>query len=331
MIIQIAIGDWYIYEVSLILQGMAQTILVTGAEGQLGKEISRLAVALPNPEVRFIFTNLKAGDGVQALDITDEEAVGVLLRKEKVTAVVNCAAYTEVEKAECNPETADLLNHVAVAGIAEAAREVGATLIHISTDYVFSGEACVPYREMDETGPTGVYGVTKLAGERAVIDSGCKYIIIRTAWLYSPHGKNFLKTMLKLTSEKKALGVVCDQVGTPTSATDLAALIIKIICEDMTSREGIYHFSGEGVCSWYDFAVEIAALAGNTECEIRPCRSEEYPSKVRRPHYSVLDKKLVKDTFGVKIQHWRVSLADCIERIISLPGASQGLPQCPRR
>ena len=310
---------------------MAQTILVTGAEGQLGKEISRLAVALPNPEVRFIFTDLKAGDGVQALDITDEEAVGVLLRKEKVTAVVNCAAYTEVEKAECNPETADLLNHVAVAGIAEAAREVGATLIHISTDYVFSGEACVPYREMDETGPTGVYGVTKLAGERAVIDSGCKYIIIRTAWLYSPHGKNFLKTMLKLTSEKKALGVVCDQVGTPTSATDLAALIIKIICEDMTSREGIYHFSGEGVCSWYDFAVEIAALAGNTECEIRPCRSEEYPSKVRRPHYSVLDKKLVKDTFGVKIQHWRVSLADCIERIISLPGASQGLPQCPRR
>ena len=181
---------------------MAQTILVTGAEGQLGKEISRLASCVRSPEVRFVFTDLRDNPetGVQALDITDDEAVGVFLRKEKVTAVVNCAAYTDVEKAECNPEAADLLNHVAVAGIAEAAMGYGATLFHIFTDYVFSGETCVPYREMDETGPTGVYGITKLAGERAVIDSGCKYIIIRTAWLYSPHGKNFVKTMLKLTS-----------------------------------------------------------------------------------------------------------------------------------
>ena len=294
---------------------MAQSVLITGAGGQLGKEISRLAAAVSGRDVRFVFTDLNEGDGVQALDIADEDAVGVFLRKEKINVVVNCAAYTDVEKAECNPETADLLNHVAVAGIAEAAREVGATLIQISTDYVFSGDSCVPYREMDETGPTGVYGITKLAGERAVIDSGCKYIIIRTAWLYSPYGKNFVKTMLKLTSEKKELKVVSDQVGTPTSAADLAALIIKIICDDLTGREGIYHFSGEGVCSWYDFAVEIANLAGNDGCDTQPCRSEEYPSNVRRPHYSVLDKKLVKDTFGVKIPHWRASLEEVIRRI----------------
>ena len=180
-------------------------------------------------------------------------------------------------------------------------------MIHISTDYVFDGRSCVPYKEDDATSPTGAYGRTKLAGERAVIESGCRYLIFRTAWLYSPYGKNFVKTMMKLTAEKDSLSVVFDQVGTPTCAADLAALIYKVITDRMLDRQGIYHFSNEGVCSWYDFAVEIRDLCGNT-CDIRPCHSNEFPSKVERPHYSVLDKAKARSTFGVTVPYWKDSL-----------------------
>ena len=250
---------------------------------------------------RYIFTD------VAELDITDADAVDRVIASEKVDVIVNCAAYTNVDKAEEDEQAADLINHRAVAILATAAAKYGATLIHISTDYVFDGRSCVPYKEDDATSPTGAYGRTKLAGERAVIESGCRYLIFRTAWLYSPYGKNFVKTMMKLTAEKDNISVVFDQVGTPTCAADLAALIYKVITERMLDHQGIYHFSNEGVCSWYDFAVEIRDLCDNT-CDIRPCHSEEFLSRVRRPSYSVLDKTKVKNVFGINIHHWKKSL-----------------------
>lgn len=273
-------------------------ILVTGANGQLGMEMRNVSAGSAD---RYIFTD------VAELDITDADAVDRVIASEKVDVIVNCAAYTNVDKAEEDEQTADLINHRAVAILASAAAKYDATLIHISTDYVFDGRSCVPYKEDDATSPTGAYGRTKLAGERAVIESGCKYLIFRTAWLYSPYGKNFVKTMMKLTAEKDSFSVVFDQVGTPTCAADLAALIYKVITERMLDREGIYHFSNEGVCSWYDFAVEIRNLCGNT-CDIHPCHSDEFLSKVKRPHYSVLDKTKVKSTFGVIVSYWRDSL-----------------------
>lgn len=278
-------------------------ILVTGANGQLGTEMRNVSSESSD---RYIFTD------IAELDITDSKAVDKLVTSENIDIIVNCAAYTNVDKAEEDEQAADIINHKAVAILASAAADKGATLIHISTDYVFDGNRCVPYREEDMTFPTGAYGRTKLAGEQVVIESGCRYIILRTSWLYSPYGKNFVKTMMRLTAEKENINVVFDQVGTPTYAGDLAALIHKIITGRHLDRLGIYHYSNEGVCSWYDFAVEICRQCGNT-CDIRPCHSEEFPSKVKRPNYSVLDKTKIKETFGLTVPYWSESLEKCIK------------------
>lgn len=280
-------------------------ILVTGANGQLGMEMRNVSAGSAD---RYIFTD------VAELDITNADAVDRVIASEKVDVIVNCAAYTNVDKAEEDEPTADLINHRAVAILASAAAKHDATLIHISTDYVFDGRSCIPYKEDDTTSPTGAYGRTKLAGERAVIESGCRYLIFRTAWLYSPYGKNFVKTMMKLTAEKDNLNVVFDQVGTPTCAADLAALIYKVITDRMLDRQGIYHISNEGVCSWYDFAVAIRDLCGNT-CDIHPCHSDEFASKVKRPHYSVLDKTKLKSIFAVQTPYWIESLKRTLENL----------------
>lgn len=280
-------------------------ILITGANGQLGTEMRNVSVGSKD---KYIFTD------VAELDITDSVAVDRFIALENVDVIVNCAAYTNVDKAEDEEQAADLINHKAVAILATTAAKYGATLIHISTDYVFDGSSTIPYRENNATSPIGAYGRTKLSGERAVIESGCRYLIFRTAWLYSPYGKNFMKTMIKLTAEKDNINVVFDQVGTPTSAADLAALIYAVITDRMLDRQGIYHFSNEGVCSWYDFAVEVRDLCGNI-CDIRPCHSNEFPSKVERPHYSVLDKTKVKNTFGAAVPYWKNSLKECIQKL----------------
>ena len=280
-------------------------VLVTGANGQLGNEMRRISAGSQD---HYIFTD------VAELDITDASAVSDMVKGNDVEVIVNCAAYTNVDKAEDDEATADLLNNVAVRNLAEAAAAADALLIHVSTDYVFSGNGCIPYTEDSPVEPLGAYGRTKLAGEKSLAAAGCRYMIFRTAWLYSPFGKNFVKTMRKLTAEKDTLNVVFDQVGTPTYAGDLAALICKVISERMTDRQGIYHFSDEGVCSWYDFAVEICSLSGNV-CDIRPCHSDEFPSRVKRPHFSVLDKTLVKNTFGIGIPYWKDSLKKCIDEL----------------
>ena len=289
-------------------------ILVTGANGQLGTEIRNLSEGMGH---RFIFSDVNAVPGRETvyLDITNLEAIRIVCASEAVDVIVNCAAYTDVAKAEDDIGFADLLNHVAPGNLAAVARERGATLIHISTDYVFHGDASVPYREDDEPHPLGVYGSTKLQGEDAVRSSGCKYLIFRTAWLYSPYGKNFVKTMRRLTEEKPLVKCVFDQVGTPTYAADLAAVILKVIADGALDRTGIYHYTDEGVISWYDFAQAIARLCGHTACDIRPCHSDEFPSKAARPHYSVLDKTRVKETFGVEIPYWLDSLQECIKRL----------------
>ena len=289
-------------------------ILVTGANGQLGTEIRNLSEGMGH---RFIFSDINAVPGRETvyLDITNLEAIRIVCASEAVDVIVNCAAYTDVAKAEDDIGFADLLNHVAPGNLASVARERGATLIHISTDYVFHGDASVPYREDDEPHPLGVYGSTKLQGEDAVRSSGCKYLIFRTAWLYSPYGKNFVKTMRCLTEEKPLVKCVFDQVGTPTYAADLAAVILKVIADGALDRTGIYHYTDEGVISWYDFAQAIARLCGHTACDIRPCHSDEFPSKAARPHYSVLDKTRVKETFGVEIPYWLDSLQECIKRL----------------
>lgn len=282
-------------------------ILVTGANGQLGSEIRRLGSISPN---HYLFTD------VAELDITDREAVKSYVKREQIDVVVNCAAFTAVDRAEEEPELARRINRDAVENLALAAREQGAAMIHVSTDYVFGGNGNHPYTEEMATCPLGVYGKTKLEGEAALEASGCNYLIFRTAWLYSEFGNNFLKTMLRLTAERKELRVVFDQVGTPTYAGDLALCIFGIIeSEKFRNQQGVYHFSNEGVCSWYDFAVEIARAAGHTDCEIHPCHSEEYPSKVERPAYSVLDKSKLKRDFGIDIPHWRDSMLYCIERL----------------
>lgn len=282
-------------------------ILVTGANGQLGSEMRRLGAVSPN---NYIFTD------VAELDITDAVAVAVFVKQYSIEAIVNCAAYTNVDKAESDEQTAELINATAVGNLAIAAKEVGATLFHVSTDYVFGLEGNTPRTEDMPTAPLGVYGRTKLHGEHAIKESGCKALILRTAWLYSEFGNNFLKTMMRLTAEREQLNVVFDQVGTPTYAGDLALAIFSIIEAGVyEGNEGVYHFSNEGACSWYDFAVEIAAAAGNTRCRINPCHSSEFPSPVTRPPYSVLDKTKIKDTFGIDIPHWRESMEYCIKRI----------------
>lgn len=288
-------------------------VLVTGANGQLGRELRGAATSGRD---RFVFTDVTSIPGLETiyLDITNIEAVRIICDSEKIDVIVNCAAYTNVDKAEDDSATAMLLNSAAAGILATVAAERGATLIHISTDYVFQGDRPEPCREDWPTNPLGVYGSTKLSGERKIAESGCRSIIFRTAWLFSPYGKNFVKTMLQLTAERDSLKVVFDQVGTPTYAKDLAELILKVIKEDKLGHTGIYHFSGEGAISWYDFAKAIAEIAGNT-CDIKPCHTEDYPSKARRPRFSVLDKTKVKETFGVRIPYWRDSLADCVRRI----------------
>ena len=285
----------------------SKRILVTGANGQLGSEMRKLGAVSPN---EYIFTD------VQELDITNKEAVMSFVEQNGVNIIVNCAAYTNVDKAEDDEAIAELINATAVGNLAEAVKAVDGTLFHVSTDYVFGADGNTPRSEDMPTNPLGVYGKTKLNGEQAIAAVGAKAIIIRTAWLYSEFGNNFLKTMLRLTAEKESLNVVFDQVGTPTYAGDLALVIFSIIEGNLyAGNEGIYHFSNEGVCSWYDFANEIAIAAGNINCNIQPCHSSEFPSKVTRPPYSVLDKTKIKQTFGVDIPHWRDSMLYCLERL----------------
>ena len=288
-------------------------ILVTGANGQLGNELRVQHTASAD---RFVFTDVTEVPGVEThfLDITDPAAIRRTCEAEGIDVIVNCAAYTNVDGAEDNADAAQLLNCLAPKYLAEVAHERRAALIHISTDYVFSGTGCTPLTEKDVPDPRSVYGRTKLAGERAVLQSGCRSIILRTAWLYSPVGRYFVKTMLRLTAERDSLQVVYDQVGTPTSAADLAAAILHILSTRQLDRTGIYHYSDAGAISWYDFAQEICALAGN-RCRISPCLSSEFPSKVARPHYSVLDKTLIQTTFGVAVPYWQDSLKDCINRL----------------
>ena len=280
-------------------------ILVTGANGQLGNE---MRIVAQDSTDNYIFTD------IAELDITNHDDVMRMVHDNEVKVIVNCAAYTNVDKAEDDFETAELLNAKAVENLALAALKQNATLIHISTDYVFGSEPYnTPCNERQKGTPTGVYGVTKLHGEQAIERVGCDAIIIRTAWLYSEFGKNFLKTMLSLTASKPEISVVIDQVGTPTYALDLAAVIFDIVDNrKYIGQSGIYHYSNEGVCSWFDFAKTIAEYAGNTQCRIRPCRSSEFPSKVRRPAYSVLDKTKIKSTFDIEIPYWTESLKKCI-------------------
>lgn len=283
-------------------------ILVTGANGQLGNE---MRIVSQQSAHHYIFTD------VAELDITDAAAVEKTVADNAIDVIVNCAAYTNVDKAEDDRELAELLNAKAVENLAAAIRRNDGLLVHISTDYVFGGTRNnTPCREEEAANPTGVYGETKLHGEEAVIRSGCHYLIIRTAWLYSEYGKNFLKTMLDLTATKPSLKVVFDQTGTPTYAYDLAAAICDIIEQrKYEGRDGIYHYSNEGVCSWYDFTKAIAEYAGHTACDIQPCHSDEFPSKVVRPSYSVLDKTKIKTTFGLKVPNWTDSLKQCIDNL----------------
>ena len=314
-------------------------ILVTGADGQLGMCIRRIAPASGHA---FVFTDVKE------LDITDPAAVRAMVAAGKPDAIVNCAAYTNVDAAEDNPELAELLNATAVGNLAAAAKEADALMVHISTDYVFGGDPYnTPCTEDRKGTPTGVYGLTKLHGEQVLQASGARYVIIRTGWLYSEFGRNFVKTMLKLTAERPQVKVVFDQVGTPTYAGDLAAAILRIL--DTLQQDlilspvrkgqgrsnqvlpqlgqgrservlpqlgGIYNFSNEGVCSWYDFARTIAELAGHDSCEILPCHSDEFSSKVHRPAYSVLDKTKIKNTFGLRIPYWTESLRVCLNNLL---------------
>lgn len=285
-------------------------ILVTGANGQLGLSLRERAAGH-----RFVFTDVVDLPGYETehLDITSRDAIRALVEERQIDAIVNCAAYTNVDAAEDHPELAELLNATAVENLAVVMQERGGLLVHISTDYVFGAEPYnTPCREDQQGTPTGVYGLTKLHGEQAILRSGVRHIILRTAWLYSEYGKNFVKTMLALTSQKPSLQVVFDQAGTPTYAGDLAAAILAVLAHPV---EGIFHYSNEGVCSWYDFTKMIAAYAGHTACDIRPCHSSEFPSKVRRPAYSVLDKTKIKATYGLSIPYWTDSLQTCIKNL----------------
>ena len=314
-------------------------ILVTGANGQLGNEMRIIARSSSD---EYIFTDVNQVEGVETeyLDITDLDAVRRMVTENGVEAIVNCAAYTNVNAAETNESLAEKLNAEAPENLAKAMKEVDGLLVHISTDYVFGAESCNTPCKEDQTGtPTGVYGLTKLHGEQKIIATGCKHVIIRTAWLYSEFGKNFCKTMMNLTATKPQLKVVFDQVGTPTYALDLAEAIVVVLNDYAASvisterdssvisterqrvekstyhKSGIYHYSNEGVCSWFDFTKMIAEYNGTTSCDIQPCHSNEFPSPVTRPSYSVLDKTKIKDTFGVKVPYWTDSLKKCIANL----------------
>ena len=290
-------------------------ILVTGANGQLGNE---MRIISKDTTDSYVFTDVVEVEGAETtiLDITDAKAIREIVKEKGIRCIVNCAAYTNVDKAESDEALCRKLNAEAPKLLAEAMKEVDGLLVQISTDYVFGGDPYnTPCREEQKGTPTGVYGKTKLEGEKNIEAVGCDYVIIRTAWLYSEFGKNFVKTMLNLTATKPKLNVVFDQAGTPTYAYDLAMVIKNILADyekecpkDGYSKNGIYHFSNEGVCSWFDFTKKIAELAGNTECDIQPCYSDEFPSPVKRPAYSVLDKTKIKQTFGVKVPYWTDSL-----------------------
>lgn len=281
-------------------------ILLTGSHGQLGTHLTKLA---PSSAHRWFFTD------VEELDITSREAVDTFVKQNGIALIVNCAAYTNVDKAESDEAAALRINGDAVGYMADAMKEVHGTLIHISTDYVFGGTPHnTPCTEELEANPTGAYGRTKLAGEEAA--RRCRSLVFRTSWLYSEYGKNFLLTMLRLTAEKPQLSVVFDQVGTPTYAGDLAKAIFTIIENgDFQRHEGTYHYANEGVCSWYDFTMEIARRAGHSDCHIMPCHSDEYPSPVKRPAYSVLDKTKFKKTFNQEVPYWTEALARCMANI----------------
>lgn len=290
-------------------------VLVTGANGQLGNEMRIIA---KGREEKFLFTDVCEQDGVETLflDITDIEAVRRVVKEQNIGVIVNCAAYTNVDGAETDPSLAEELNAAAPENLAKAMKEAGGLLVHISTDYVFGKEPYnIPCREDQQGTPTGVYGLTKLQGEQRVMATGCNYVIIRTAWLYSEFGKNFCRTMMNLTATRQELKVVFDQAGTPTYAMDLAKAIITVISKFDGSQTGIYHYSNEGVCSWYDFAKMIAQYNGTTECDVQPCHSDEFPSTVKRPSYSVLDKTKIKSVFGVEVPYWTDSLKVCISNL----------------
>lgn len=300
-------------------------ILITGANGQLGNEMRLVSKASSHT---FVFTDVVEAEGVETtlLDITDLEAVRSIVRERDVQCIVNCAAYTNVDKAESDEAFCRVLNADASRNLAQAMKEAGGLLVHVSTDYVFGGDPYnTPCKEDQKGTPTGVYGRTKLEGEQHILATGCDYAILRTAWLYSEFGRNFVKTMLNLTATKPQLKVVFDQAGTPTYAYDLAQAIHTVL-EDYVqeqpqqgySKNGIYHFSNEGVCSWYDFTKVIAALSGHTECDIQPCHSHEFPSPVIRPAYSVLDKTKIKETFGIRIPYWMDSLKVCLQNMQAL-------------
>lgn len=280
-------------------------ILITGANGQLGNEMRVLSTE--NAGHTYFFTD------VQELDICDEWAVKNFVQENKIDVIVNCAAYTAVDNAEDNRALCDKLNHDAPGYLARAATCCGAAIIQVSTDYVFDGTAHTPYTEDAPTCPTSIYGLTKLAGEQSVMKHCKKAVIIRTAWLYSIYGNNFVKTMIRLGCERETLGVIFDQIGTPTYANDLARAIYAMINKGIVP--GVYHFSNEGVCSWYDFTKSIHRLAGITSCKVNPIHTEDYPTKAARPYYSVLDKTKIKKTFDIEIPHWEEALERCIAKL----------------
>lgn len=297
-------------------------ILVTGANGQLGNEMRIIAKGSHD---HYVFTDVNEVEGVETtfLDISNMEAVKRIVTEQRIDAIVNCAAYTNVDAAESNEALAEKLNAEAAENLAKAMKEVNGLLVQISTDYVFGKEPYnVPCREDQKGTPTGVYGMTKLHGEQKIIATGCKHVIIRTAWLYSEFGKNFCKTMMSLTATKPQLKVVFDQVGTPTYALDLAKAIETVLkdynhmrANNQYNKTGVYHYSNEGVCSWFDFTRMIAEYNGTTACDIQPCHSDEFPSPVIRPSYSVLDKNKIKETFGVQVPYWTESLRQCIANL----------------
>lgn len=293
-------------------------ILVIGANGQLGNE---MRIVSKGSQDSYIFTDVVEVAGLETtiLDITNLEAIRKIVRDSDVNVIVNCAAYTNVDKAETDQELAELLNAKAPENLAIAMKEVDGLLVHISTDYVFGGDPYnTPCKEDQKGTPTGVYGLTKLHGEQAIRSVGCQHVIIRTAWLYSEFGKNFVKTMLNLTATKPQLKVVFDQVGTPTYALDLAKAIYDVLeSRNYIGKTGIYHYSNEGVCSWFDFTKRIAEYAGNTTCDIQPCHSDEFPSPVKRPAYSVLDKTKIKEIFGIEIPYWTDSLKHCLQYLLT--------------
>jgi len=284
-----------------------KNILITGANGQLGNEMR--VVSAEQEQLTYHFTD------VAELDICDIEAIERYVVDHAIDCIVNCAAYTNVNKAEEDTELCDKLNHLAPANLARVAAKHQIGLIHVSTDYVFNGEHYVPYKEDEPTCPNSVYGATKLAGEQAILSIHPEAVVIRTAWLYSTFGNNFVKTMLRLGSEREELGVVFDQIGTPTYARDLARTIQHIMVKGIVP--GIYHYSNEGVCSWYDFTKMIFALGGITTCQLKPLHTDEYPTPAARPHYSVLDKTKIKQTYGIDVPYWVDSLRECISSVVS--------------